>query len=93
MMKIAMIAASAAMFALLPAANSLAAEMPTADQCTAWFTKADTNGDGSLGKGENAKYIEMMTKTSTTTMDADEALAKDAWLAECAKGTFGMPSE
>ncbi len=59
----------------------------TAEQCDAAFTKADTNGDGSLGQNESAKYIELMTKNSITTKDAD-IVSKQEYTDACTKGTF-----
>jgi hypothetical protein len=90
-MNLAKIGLSVAALSLFVTAPAFAQSAPTAEQCNAWLAKADTNGDGSLGTGENTQYIEMMNKTATTKMDANSALQKDAFLDACTKGTFGMP--
>jgi hypothetical protein len=89
-------AAAAALLTLVPM-SAMAAEMPTAEQCDAWFTKADSNKDGALGQQEEAsKYAGMISKSSVADNNSGTAadaliLQKDIFLAECAKGTFGVP--
>lgn len=90
-------AAATAFLTLLPI-SAMAAEMPSADQCSAWFTKADTNNDGALGQQEEAsKYAGMISgssvaqKNSSTSADA-LILQKDVFMKYCGEGTFGMPS-
>ena len=87
------LAALAAFMIMTPVA-AMAADMPSAEQCSAWLVKADTNKDGALGKSEDSlKYGEMISKSSTgSSMGDDGVLKGDMFLAECAKGTFGMPS-
>lgn len=89
-------AAAAALLTLLPV-TAMAAEMPSAEQCDAWFTKVDSNKDGALGQQEEAaKYAGMISsssvaqKNNSTSADA-LILQKDIFMTECAKGTFGMP--
>ena len=85
---------AAALLSVMSAGTVMAAEMPTAEQCDAWFKKADTNGDGIIGKSEDAnKYEEMMTKASGTKMTGDAQIKMDAFAMDCQKGTFGMPVE
>lgn len=87
-------AAAAALLTLVPI-TAMAAEMPSTEQCDAWFVKADANKDGALGNSEGSlKYSDMVTKGSTgSSSDSQQEviLAKDMFLTECAKGTFGMP--
>ncbi len=90
-------AAAAALLTVMPI-SAMAAEMPTAEQCDGWFTKADTNNDGALGQQEDAsKFAGMISKSSVADKNSSTAadaliLKKEIFLAECAKGTFGMPS-
>ena len=85
-------AAAAALLALIPATAMAQAAAPTAAECDAWFVKADTNKDGSLGQQEDVKkYDDMITKSSSNTNDSSTIMQKDAFLEACAKGTFGMP--
>ncbi len=86
------ILALAGVLSIFSAAPVFAADAPTAEQCSAWFTKADTNADGSLGKGENAMIVEAMNKAGGTTMKEDDIITKEAFLADCGKGTLGMPA-
>jgi hypothetical protein len=90
-------AAATALLALMPM-TAMAAEMPSADQCSAWFMKADSNKDGALGQQEDAsKYAGMISKSSvadqnnSTSADA-LILQKDVFMKYCGEGTFGMPS-
>jgi hypothetical protein len=90
-------AAATAVLALMPM-TAMAAEMPTAEQCDAWFVKVDSNKDGALGQQEDAsKYAGMISgssvadKNSSTSADA-LILTKEIFMTECGKGTFGMPS-
>ncbi|MFN0193878.1 MAG: hypothetical protein ACKVP5_18215 [Aestuariivirga sp.] len=69
----------------LPAAPSFAAM--TADQCTALFTKSDTNNDGSLGGDEGVKFEEAMKKTDVEIKDA-AIVNKDEFMKSCETGTF-----
>ena len=92
-MKLAKIAIPFAVLSVLATvAPAFAQDAPTMDQCNAWLAKADTNGDGSLGKDENTNFVEMMNKTSTTKMEEDSIVQKDAFMDACTKGTFGLPS-
>jgi hypothetical protein len=90
-------AAAAAVLTLVPM-TAMAAEMPTAEQCSAWFEKVDTNKDGALGQQEEAsKYAGMISKSSVADNNSGTAadaliLQKDIFMSECGKGTFGMPS-
>lgn len=90
-------AAFAAFLVVLPV-SAVAQQMPTAEQCTAWFDKADANKDGSLGQQEEAaKYVGMIsgnTESDNNSSTAAEAtiVSKDDFLAACGKGTFGMPT-
>jgi hypothetical protein len=86
------IAAIVGVLSMLSVAPAFAVDSPTADQCTAWFAKSDTNSDGALGKGENVAVIEAMNKTSTTVMEEDAIIKKEAFLDACGKGTLGMPA-
>jgi hypothetical protein len=90
-------AAATALLALMPM-TALAAEMPSAEQCSGWFMKADTNNDGALGQQEDAsKFAGMISKSSvadknnSTSADA-LILQKDVFMKYCGEGTFGMPS-
>jgi hypothetical protein len=91
------LAAAAGLLTVLPM-SAMAAEMPSADQCSAWFTKADTNGDGSLGQQEDAaKYAGMISKSSVADQNNSTAadaliLKKEAFMKYCGEGTFGMPT-
>lgn len=71
---------------------ALAQDVPTVEQCESWLTKADTNGDGSIGKGKNVKFVEMMNKGSSTVKDEETIIDKAAFIEACQKGTFGMPT-
>jgi hypothetical protein len=82
----------AAISLTLASAQAFAQDAPTAEQCDAWLAKADTNSDGSIGKGENVKFIEMMSKASTTVKKEDTIIDKASFMEECQKGTFGMPA-
>jgi hypothetical protein len=90
-------AAAAALLALVPA-TAMAQAAPTADQCTAWFDKADTNKDGTLGQQEEVtKYADMISKGSQSSDNSSASataalMPKEIFLQECGKGTFGMPS-
>jgi hypothetical protein len=91
-------AAATALLALMPM-TAMAAEMPSAGDCDAWFVKADTNNDGALGQQENAsKYAGMISgssvaqKNSSTAADA-LILTKDIFMKYCGEGTFGMPTK
>jgi hypothetical protein len=90
-------AAAAALLTFIPI-NAMAAEMPSGEQCDAWFMKVDTNGDGTLGQQEEVtKYADMITKASASSDNSSgNAMAtlikKEDWVKYCAKGTFGMPS-
>jgi hypothetical protein len=92
------IAAAAALLAIVPTTAMAQAEKPSAEQCDAWFVKADSNKDGALGQQEEAsKYAGMISKSSDADSNSSTSadaliLQKDIFLAECAKGTFGMPS-
>jgi hypothetical protein len=86
------ILAVAGVLSIFSVAPAIAADAPTAEQCAAWFTKADTNADGSLGKGENMTIVEAMNKAGGTTMKEDDMMGKEAFLAACGKGTLGMPA-
>ncbi len=93
-MKQLIFTSTAALFAIGLSGAVLAAEAPTAEQCDAWFTKSDTNADGSIGKNEGSdKLVEMMTKNSTNTQESADIITKESFLAECGKGTFGMPTQ
>jgi hypothetical protein len=89
-------AAAAAVLTLMPM-TAMAAEMPSADQCSAWFVKADTNKDGALGQQEDAaKYAGMISKSSIADQNnstSAEALIiqKDVFMKYCGEGSFGMP--
>jgi predicted lipoprotein with Yx(FWY)xxD motif len=91
-------AAAAALLALVPTTVLAQAAAPTAAECDAWFVKVDTNKDGSLGQQEEVtKYTDMISKSSASSDNSSAnatatIMQKDAFLAECAKGTFGMPT-
>jgi hypothetical protein len=86
------------LLALVPSTAMAQAEAPTAEQCTAWFDKADANKDGSLGQQEEvAKYTDMISKGSVSQDNSSTAatatiMDKQMFLTECGKGTFGMPT-
>lgn len=65
-------AAATALFAALPL-SAMAQSAPTAAECEAWFAKADTNKDGSLGgSGEEAsKYADLMSGGSSQGQSSD----------------------
>jgi hypothetical protein len=91
-------AAATALLALMPM-TAMAAEMPSSGDCDAWFVNADTNKDGALGQQEDAsKYAGMISgssvadKNSSTAADA-LILTKEIFMAQCEKGTFGMPTK
>ena len=87
-------AAAAVLLTLSPMA-AMAAEMPSAEQCDAWFTKVDSNKDGSLGDQEDAvKYADLISKGSegTATGTPNVIMKKEDFLVACVKGTFGMPT-
>ena len=87
-------AAAAALLSLSPMA-AMAAEMPSAEQCEAWFVKVDTNKDATLSDLEDAaKYSDLITSGSQASSDTmpSVTLKKDDFLAACVKGTFGMPT-
>jgi hypothetical protein len=88
-------AAAAALLTVMPL-SAMAAEMPTAEQCEAWFVKADTNKDGALGdQEESAKYADMISKGSESSSMAGSAnvtLKKEDFVMGCGKGYFGMPA-
>ena len=90
-------AATAAVLTLVPM-TAMAAEMPSAEQCSGMFTKADSNNDGALGQQEDAsKYAGMISgssvadKNSSTAADA-LILTKEVFMKYCGEGKFGMPS-
>jgi hypothetical protein len=89
-------AAAAAVLTLLPT-TIMAAETPTAEQCSTWFTKIDSNNDGALGQQENAsKYAGMVSKSSVADNNSGTAadaliIQKDVFMKYCGEGTFGMP--
>jgi hypothetical protein len=90
-------AAAAALLTLSPMVTlpAMAADMPTAEQCDAWFAKIDTNNDGTLGDQEDAaKYADKIDSGSQSSSDTmpSVTLVKADFLAACVKGTFGMPT-
>lgn len=88
--------AAAALSATLLFAGSpaFAQTAPSADQCTAWLAKVDKNGDGVIAKDEDGRrYLDMITKASGQSDGEDDSVKSDMFLAECGKGTFGMPAE
>lgn len=82
-LKLACVAAALSVSMMLPAT---AATMSEAD-CEAWFTKADTNGDGSLGGTESEAYVTKMASGGTQPSD-NTMLTKADFMTECQKGTF-----
>ena len=90
-------AVAAGLLTLVPT-TAMAAETPTADQCSAWFEKVDSNKDGALGQQEEAsKYVGMINKSSVADNNSGTAantiiLQKDVFIKHCGEGTFGMPS-
>jgi hypothetical protein len=91
-------AAAAALLTLIPTAAMAQTAAPTAADCDAWFMKVDTNKDGSLGQQEEAtKFIGMKSQSSVESQNNGATanaltLTKEDFLAECAKGTYGMPT-
>lgn len=91
LMKIALsIAIATLVAASLPAH---AGNKVSAAECRAWFSRLDKNGDGSLGKTENATmYFNRITLATPTKGSGDDHIMKQAFfLAECAVGSFGRP--
>lgn len=83
-----MIKYSALAVALLVIPATAANAAMTNEECAALLTKNDTNGDGALGKNEDAKrFGEAMIKSSQKTMSAD-VVSHDEFMAACEKGTF-----
>jgi hypothetical protein len=91
-------AAASALLTLIPTAAMAQTAAPTAADCDAWFMKVDTNKDGSLGQQEEAtKFIGMKNPSAVDNQNNDttaivSTLTKEDFLAECAKGTYGMPT-
>lgn len=100
-------AAATALLTLVPM-TAMAAEMPSAEQCSAWFAKADKNSDGSLGGSgeEAAKYGDLRSGGSSQAQSTDGGasgggsgnnnldfiMTKEVFLETCRKGSFGMPT-
>jgi hypothetical protein len=59
----------------------------TAEECTALFTKSDTNADGSLGGEEGVKFEEAVKKTDVEIKDTG-IVGKDEFMKSCEAGTF-----
>ena len=87
---------SAAIFSaavLFSGSQLAAAQTLTAEDCPAWLTKFDVNGDGSIGTNEDSrKYIELMTKASRDNKGDADNVTGATFLEECQMGTFGTPS-
>jgi hypothetical protein len=91
-MKHLMISA-AALSVLLTANAAFAANRPSAQQCSAWFSKMDRNDDGTLSNRENARrFIDKITLATTANGgNGDSTMSRAFFLAECKVGSFGMP--
>ncbi len=87
--------AMAAVLLTLSPMAAMAAEIPSADQCEAWFVKVDNNKDGTLGEQEESpKYADMITKGSVSESDSmpQVTVTKARFIKACLDGSFGMPS-
>ena len=70
------------------------AAKPTVEQCDAWFTKLDTNKDGTVS-GEETKTLTVSSAQAGTQSGSNQdsmIWTKDQFASECAKGTYGMPA-
>jgi hypothetical protein len=89
-------ATAAALLTFLPM-TAMAAETPSAEQCSDWFVKVDSNKDGALGQQEDAsKYAGMISKSSVADKNSSTAadaliIQKDVFMKYCGEGSFGMP--
>ena len=89
-----MISAAILSAAVLFSGSQLAAaQSVSAEDCQAWLTKVDVNGDGSIGNNEDSrKYIELMTKACRDNKGDAATVTGATFLEECQMGTFGSPS-
>lgn len=59
-------------------------------QCNSWFTDNDRNGDGSLGRNENAaKFLSRVTLANDE--GGEYIMSKAFFMTECKIGSFGRP--
>ena len=86
-MKFASFLLTVAVLTTVPVAASFAATTVSETDCSTWLTKADTNGDGSLGGTEADFFVEKMTGMDMKPKNAG-ILEKEIFVTECMKGTF-----
>jgi hypothetical protein len=59
-------------------------------QCQSWFKTNDRNGDGSLGRNENAtKFLSRVTLANDER--GEYIMSKAFFMTECKIGSFGRP--
>jgi hypothetical protein len=87
-MKNILVSTAVAILVLAPL-NAQAMGRPNAQQCNAWFSSLDRNGDGSLGTNEKAAtYYSKITLAGEETHE-DQIMGKAFFIAECKVGSFG----
>ncbi len=68
-------------------ATAFAATTMTPEECTALMTKADKNGDGSVGGDEAAKFAEAVSSSSVKPAN-EGVMTSEEFMGFCKQGLF-----